>query len=452
MIQIICPNNNIPERNYAISVLFCEVLGCNNEELDIVFDDSAKEYSILVSGECRWIVIEDHFFNYHPMPLTYMKKENLPQELLFFHAYGLELPIIYGKDYLLDESNKVVVGIDIFASTFFMLTRWEESLIGREETGDCDETQLFCVKNEIHWRPIVNEYANLLRKLLPPDLILSTREYEVALSHDVDGFVTPSWRKISKDFLRQSIHGAPRNKVLNLTWKEEIKYKYAFPKVYSQFDMYTTLAEKYKISEWFYFKVCGRGETEATYFYDDKKTREIVENLKMKGNSKLLIGFHPSQNTFGDRSQWEEEMRRLVGLLKEQPTIGRNHHLLYNHEMLHFWESVSDAPLNISNCVFHKRQGFRSGVCVPYHLFDLYQRRMMNLIEHPCQIMDTVVRYDEKVKTKAERWHDIQTVIDRVKQYRGELVVTWHIYIRNKKIIQDYFHWCEKVVQYAIHE
>ena len=79
------------------------MLGCNNEELDIVLDDSAKEYSILVSGECRWIVIEDHFFNYHPMPLTYMKKENLPQELLFFHAYGLELPIIYGKDYFVNK-------------------------------------------------------------------------------------------------------------------------------------------------------------------------------------------------------------------------------------------------------------------------------------------------------------------------------------------------------------
>ena len=74
----------------------------------------------------------------------------------------------------------------------------------------------------------------------------------------------------------------------------------------------------------------------------------------------------------------------------------------------------------------------------------------MNLIEHPCQIMDTVIRYDEKNKSEEERWDDIQTIIDEVRKHQGEMVLTWHIYIRNKKIIQDYFHWCEKVMRYAV--
>ena len=76
----------------------------------------------------------------------------------------------------------------------------------------------------------------------------------------------------------------------------------------------------------------------------------------------------------------------------------------------------------------------------------------MNLVEHPCQIMDTVIRYDKKTKSEQERWQDVKAVIDVVKQYNGELVLTWHIYIRNQKLIQDYFQWCEKVVCYAVHE
>ena len=71
---------------------------------------------------------------------------------------------------------------------------------------------------------------------------------------------------------------------------------------------------------------------------------------------------------------------------------------------------------------------------------------------HPCQIMDTVIRYDEKTKSENERWSDIQSVIDFVKHYHGELVLTWHIYIRNRMLIQDYFKWCKKVIQYAIKE
>lgn len=448
MIQINCPNNNIPERVYAIEVLFADILGCKHEDYAIQFRDDAVNYELSVANSK--LIIEDHFFNQYTDPLSYLNLNNVPASLAWFHGLEQELPIIYGEDKFEKKDDTIVIGLDIFASTFFMLTRWEESLLGREEKGDCDETLLFAVKHGISSRPFVNEYAVFLRKLLPSEIQFTSREYEVVLSHDVDGFITPSWKRIVKDFVRQTVHGAPKNKILNLTWMEEIKYRRTFPKGYSQFGLYTALAEKYNILEWFYFKVCGKGETEATYLFGDKETKEIVEKLKKKNNAKIVLGFHPSQNMFGNKKQWDKEVSRITTLLQEKPTIGRNHHLLYNHETLRLWESITKVPLHISNCVFHKRQGFRSGVCVPYRLFDLYQRRVMNLIEHPCQIMDTVIRYDEKVKSENERWLDIQSTIDFVNQYQGELVLTWHIYIRNRKLIQDYFKWCEKVIQYAV--
>lgn len=448
MIQITCPNNNIPERTYAIHALLSDVLGCNRSEYIVQFRDDVHNYELDVDG--KQYTIEDLFFNRFVEPLSYLKLDNIPEELFFFHGLGLELPIIYGEDKFVQKENGAVIGLDIFASTFFMLTRWEEFLLGRAEKGDCDESQLFCVRFGIHQRPIVNEYAYFIRKLLPSDISLSMRNYEVVLSHDVDGFLTPSWFQIAKDIVKQTIHGAPKNKVLNLTWKEEIKYKRAFPSAYSQFELYTALTEKYNIPEWFYFKVCGKGETEATYLFDDKQTIDVVEKLKRKNNPNFVLGFHPSQNMFGKKEQWDKEVSRITDLIKETPNIGRNHHLLYNHETLRMWESISNSPLDISNCVFHYRQGFRSGVCVPYHLFDLYQRQEMSLVEHPCQIMDTVIRYNGKTKSDDERWCDIKTVVEQVKKYQGELVLTWHIYIRNKKLIQDYYRWCEKTVYYAI--
>lgn len=451
MIEIVCPNNNIPERTYAINALLSDVLGCKQEDYNIRYEEDSA-YVISFVGDGKKIIIEDHFFNRYPEPFSYLKKESIPETLRYFHGLGMDVPIIYGEDKFVQKENGAVIGLDIFASTFFMLTRWEESLLGREEKGDCDESQLFCVKHGIHHRPIVNEYAELLRKLLPSPLLCATHNYKVILSHDVDGFLTPTWMTIGKAFVRQTIKGAPQNRTLHLTWKDEIRYKKAFPRAWSQFDIYTKSAEKFDIEEWFYFKVCAKGETEATYGYDSQEAKSIVGKLKSKHNPKVVLGFHPSQNTFGNRDQWSKEVERIKGLLNDTPIIGRNHHLLYNYETLRLWESITETPLHISNCVFHKRLGFRSGVCVPYRLFDLYQRRVMNLIEHPCQIMDTVIRYDEKVKSANERWLDIQSVIDFVKHYQGELVLTWHIYIRNRMLIQDYFNWCEKVIQYAVKE
>ena len=447
MIQILCPNNNVPERTYAIEVLLSDVLGCKHDGYEIHFLDDAKNYELSV-GHFK-LIIEDHFFNHHAEPLSYLNLGNIPDGVGLFHGCGLEIPIIYGEDKIERDDNSTVIGLDIFASTFFMLSRWEEFLLGREERGDCKETELFAVKHGIFNRPVVNEYAELLRKLLPSDIKWSSRKYEVVLTHDVDGFIPPSWMRIGKDLVKQTIYGPPKIEVLNLTWREQIKYRHAFPS-YSQFELYTAVAEKYNISEWFYFKVCDKGEKEATYYFDDKQTKEVIEKLRKKENPNFVLGFHPSQNMFGNKHQWNEELTRITELLQEKPIIGRNHHLLFNHEILRWWEHVTEAPFGISNCVFHKRHGFRSGVCVPYHLFDLYERRVMNLIEHPCQIMDMVIRYDEKIKSNEEKWNDINRVIEEVRKYQGELVLNWHIYVRRKDVIQDYFLWCEKIVHCAV--
>ncbi len=450
MLKIACPSNNVPERRYAIFVLFNELLGFDLKGDDICFDDSFQDYHIQM-GE-REIVIEDHFFNEYPDALS--KRDHIPERLVFFHARGFEIPIIYGCDKFFEEDRCVTIGLDIFASSFFMLTRWEESLLGREEKGDCDETLLFAVRMGIYQRPIVHEYEELLRFFLSEaGISMKERKYKVVLSHDVDGFITPSISKIVRDCIKQTIHGAPKNKVLNLTWKEEIKYKKAFPSTYSQFELYTRLAERFSVPEWFYFKVCAPGEVEATYTFNSKQVIGIVNHLKGLLTPQLVMGFHPSQSTLGSEIQWKEESRRIESLLGVVPTIGRNHHLLYNYEMLRNWESEAKrtptGSLDISNSVFHDKIGFRSGIGVGYTLFDIYERRPMLLREHPCQIMDTVIRYHSKHSTPDEIWNEIQTVVTYAKKYQCELVLTWHIYIRTQKLIHRYYDWCEEVIRYA---
>lgn len=447
MIQITCPNNNIPERTYAIEAFLTDVLGCSRQDYSVHFKDDANHYELIFDG--KRFTIEDHFFNRYPESLSYLKLESLPKKLLYFHAEGLELPIIYGEDKFFQNEDKTIIGLDIFASTFFMLSRWEEFLLGREEKGDCDETQLFCVKHGIHQRPIVNEYAEFIRKLLPTNIQTASRNYEVVLSHDVDGFLTPSWSKILKDCVRQTLHGAPKNNVRNLTWKEEIRYKNAFPNAFSQFELYMALCEKYDIPEWFYFKVCAKGENEATYRYDDSITKDIIKRIRKKSNSNIVLGFHPSQNIFGKNEQWKKEVTRIKILLQETPHIGRNHHLLYNHETLRLWEGLSENIVHISDCVFHKRLGFRSGVCFPYHVFDLFKRRTMNLMEHPCIIMDSEIRL-HKYENEDSLWKDINTIIYAVKKYKGSLVLTWHIYVRSKRVIKRYLSLCEAIISRAI--
>ena len=160
MIRITCPNNNVPERTYSVDVIFRDILGLASNQYKILFHNGYDDfYQIDINGYI--IRIEDHFFRFHKEPLSYICIDNVPSGLQYFHAFDMEVPMLYGEDKFMQNENSFCVGLDIFASTFFMLTRWEEVLIGRDENGDCDEEQLFAVKNNIYKRPVVNEYETI---------------------------------------------------------------------------------------------------------------------------------------------------------------------------------------------------------------------------------------------------------------------------------------------------
>ena len=69
-----------------------------------------------------------------------------------------KIPGLYGENKMIFEEDYIYCGLDIFASSFFMLTRWEELFLPRDRFGRCDESEMFVVKHRLYTRPIVNEY------------------------------------------------------------------------------------------------------------------------------------------------------------------------------------------------------------------------------------------------------------------------------------------------------
>jgi hypothetical protein len=198
MLKIYIPDNNTLEREYIINILFLEFLGLN---FDILIDQSISYYSICF-GENE-IVIRDHFFKYFPSELTYINKDALPTKLDFVkNEFIIEnnIPVIYGTDEILITGNKILCGIDIFASSFFMLTRWEEYVTNvRDVHSRFPGTESIAYKHGFLDRPIVNEYAEMLWKMLmrlgySGDRKL--RSFELFLTHDIDHLDYPNTCRI----------------------------------------------------------------------------------------------------------------------------------------------------------------------------------------------------------------------------------------------------------------
>ena len=87
-------------------------------------------------------------------------------------------------------NDKIICGIDIFASSFFMLTRWEEYVIKKRDMHNrFSAYESLAFKYNFLNRPVVNEYIVMLKNMLnhiDSRLRFKKYKYSLLLTHDVD--------------------------------------------------------------------------------------------------------------------------------------------------------------------------------------------------------------------------------------------------------------------------
>jgi len=414
MYNIICPDNNNSEREYIICVLF-SFMGAN---YSLCFDDKISEYRITFAD--KTLVIEDHFWNHFPEPLSYLKKENLPSSKLeHLHYQELSIPIIYGRAELLASETEIICGLDMFSSAFFMLTRWEELLL-EHRNGRCDENELFAVINDIYKRPIVNEYCNLLSRLILDmggKIELNNRKIEVLLTHDVDRCYLSSLPELITNISKMIFMDGNRRKAM-LTLKRYIQYKLIGQNPFDTFDLLMNHSDLYGFKNSFFFKACSETDSGYTYSIENSFVTDSINKILRRGH---IVGFHPSENSTYNGAQFTHELTRLRSI-SNNVIGGRSHGLLYGNDSHIFWEReglVYDSGLG-----FQFRNGFRAGTCYPYNIFDVYRRKQLNLLQKPFMLMDSV--WLRANVSPDDFLAEAISIVNTVSKYRGTICLNWH--------------------------
>lgn len=437
--RILCPKNNQSERTYIIKVLFEDYLGlkCN-----INFNNDVTDY-IIEFGENR-IVFEDHFFKHFVDELSYLSSENIPES--FSKLSGDALPVIFGREIIEINTNEIRCGLDIFASSFFLLTRWEEFVLPKRSDGlRCDENATFLVKNGLANRPIVNEYLNLIIdffahfniKLQP------SRNFTIFQTHDVDWVHLSTFTALLKNIRKMVLSQKLYRKSWLIFWKY-LYYRLTFSNPFDSFGDFMDFSDRYELKNAFYFKTCTKGEKGYTYDYNDRGVKNIIANILRRGHQ---IGFHPSENTHQNENQIKVEYERLTKISSEAKG-GRQHHLLYDSNTLKTWDRFKLGY--DSGYGFQFRNGFRCGICFDFPVFDVYKREQLALREIPFLIMDTA--FLRKKSSPAEMLKESKEIIDIVRKYNGILCTVWHTNmfktLERKKYVETYY----RIIQYALNE
>lgn len=425
-----CPNNNIQEREYIINIFLKDFLGIFN--YDIVYENDETQY--ILSFHNKKIFINDAFFNQYKEPLSYLSVRNFPKyEVAFIHYFNKTLPVIYGDSQMFEDSDGIHCGLDIFASSFFLLTRWEEELIGRKETGKCSEESLFLIRSNLYKRPIVNEYIVFLSEMLSHIGVDGNAKhiFKVSLTHDVDRCYLTSWKEMFENVKKMWDKGSKKKSIDILV--DFTYYKLFDKKPFDTFnDFLNYSSHLHEAEEIFYFKVVEHGEKGYTYSISNTATQAILKNLNK--NSKAVIGFHPSESTINNSLQLKTEYLRIVSATEFKILNVRNHGLHTNVAMNRSLESLGIR--HISNYGFQKRNGFRCGICYPFRIFDVYDRKVLDIVETPFVLMDTVWLRNQPSKKTALK--DAFSIIDTVKQYNGTLTLNWHTNVFRMRKMRKY--------------
>ncbi|MBN2821349.1 MAG: hypothetical protein JXP36_20425 [Bacteroidales bacterium] len=442
-IYIECNSKFRQEKVYAIQTVINDLIGC---ECEIDFNDQCYNYTLVY--EDKKIVFEDHFF-LNINSNNYINSENIPKDISYLNFDRIiNLPIIFGNNRVSYFNNELNCGFDIFASAFFMLTRWEEEVItNKNKEGRVCEYELLSVRHGFYNRPIVNEYVDLLLTFLKKigvPINQSSKKFDIKITHDVDWIQLSNQKELFKNLYIKIKKKKEIRNALKI-FRQYYKYKFSNKNPFNSFPDLIKLYNGLNVKASFYFKAVKKGEGGFTYDIESEFARSIIKSLELNQHE---IGFHPSENTVYNDSQFNLELKRLKSVVNTTVSGGRNHGLFYNNHTFEQWQS--DELIYDSGLGFQYFNGFRCGICTPFKLFDIKERKVLNLLELPFMIMDTVFLRNKVIPEEAYR--EMIEIVETVKKHKGTLCFNWHSNLVNAENLKEYRETFINVIKYMVYE
>ena len=440
------PIDNKEERKYIVDILLNEFLGLKYK---FKFEKIIQNYEILLENGNK-LIIEDHFFSQFPKDLEYLDEKNIPLKVEFSKnefIVGNDIPIIYGTDLVKvkSEGDKKVIncGIDIFASSFFMLTRWEEYV---NKTRDIHNRfpayASLAYKNNFLDRPIVNEYVEMLWNMLTflrCKQERKKREFQLLLTHDVDhSYKYKSLLSGVKEIIGDIIKR--KNPVLALqNLYDKISTHLKLKK--DPFDTYDYLmdaSESIGIKSYFFLHSSNSAKQDTN---NDKYLKEVSNRIKKR---KHYLGYHPSYNAFNNYELFIKDKEKIENIIEQKLTFGRQHFLRF--EVPTTWQVWEDAKMEWDSTMgYADKEGFRCGTCYSYSVFNILTRKTLKLKERPLIVMEGSLANYQNVSSE-EMKLKILNLIEKVKKYNGEFVFLWHNSSFNIPFWKKYQNIYEKVL------
>jgi len=310
---------------------------------------------------------------------------------------------------------------DIFAASFYMLSRYEEYLdIQRDEHGRFPASLSLACKNGFQHIPVVDLWAREFTKALLkrfPTLAFKRNEYRALLSVDID----VPFAYLGRNLFRQ-VGGVLRDLTHKKEYVAERYHVVANEKKdpYETFDYIIEKAEETQTDTRFFFSVGDHSEFDKNPSWKNGRYRELINRIA----SNYTPGLHPSYYAAEKYSLLETELAHLRKITAKEVISSRYHYLrLFMPESYHYL--LNAGITEDFSMGWHDEPGFRAGIARPYYFYDVLEDKQTILRIVPFQVMD-VTLYQYKAFDPASSTEVIGKLINETKNVGGLFVSLWH--------------------------
>jgi len=310
---------------------------------------------------------------------------------------------------------------DIFAASFFLVSRYEEYLeFQPDEYGRFKASSSLAFKNGFLGIPIIDLWAKEMAKAFLKrfqTLAFKRNEYKALLTIDTD----QPFAYLGKSLLR-SIGGLFRD-IKSNTGNVGDRYRIVARGEKDPFEVFDYIIENIEKSNAdvrFFFPVGDHSKYDKNPSWKNDEYRKLIHSIA----DKYKTGLHPSFYSAGNSALINTEAVRLKTILEKEIILSRFHYIrLFIPQS---YRDIYNAGISEDYSMgYPDEPGFRAGIARPYYFYDITDDQQTSLKIIPFQVMD-VTLYNYKNLDPVASKAVILKLINETRKVGGLFVSIWH--------------------------
>jgi hypothetical protein len=319
-------------------------------------------------------------------------------------------------------SDKSVVPFDVFAATFYLLSRYEEYIPHVKDKHDrFPAKESLAFKNGFLDKPVIDIWAFKVKKLLKerfPDFEFPERKFQYISTIDVDC----AYAYKRKGFIRTV--GGFVNDLFTLHLKQfwfRLLVLLNFRQdPFDTFDWLLKMQKKYNIKTILFFLISDYTTYDKNISSGNTKFQSLIKHVADYSD----VGLHPSYFTMRNFEKLKKEKEKLESITNQTITKSRQHYLRF--DLPDTFQNLVDLEMEEEYSIgYASHYGFRASTCTPFYFYDMEHEIQTPLKLFSFAIMDVTLK-DYLQYSNKKSFKKMIELAEEVKKVNGMFITLFH--------------------------